>query len=110
MSEDDYKLCRKNIIECVLGTDMTLHNKKYLAFKRRLQTENIKKGENINNLFNNLDPINVYNLKLEFQSFIIHAADISNPTKPLEIYKEWAQRCVDEFFKQGDLEKTKEYL
>ena len=106
LSEDDYKLCRKNIIECVLGTDMTLHNKKYLAFKRRLQTENIKKGENINNLFNNLDPINVYNLKLEFQSFIIHAADISNPTKPLEIYKEWAQRCVDEFFKQGDLEKN----
>ena len=105
-SEDDFKLCRKNIIECVLGTDMTLHNKKYLAFKRRLQTENIKKGENINNLFNNLDPINSYNLKLEFQSFIIHAADISNPTKPLEIYKEWAQRCVDEFFKQGDLEKN----
>jgi hypothetical protein len=105
ISEDDFKLCRKNIIECVLGTDMTLHNKKYLAFKRRLQTENIKKGENINNLFNNLDPIHSYNLKLEFQSFIIHAADISNPTKPLEIYKEWAQRCVDEFFKQGDLEK-----
>ena len=105
ISEDDFKLCRKNIIECVLGTDMTLHNKKYLAFKRRLQTENIKKGENINNLFKNLDPINSYNLKLEFLSFIIHAADISNPTKPLEIYKEWAQRCVDEFFKQGDLEK-----
>ena len=106
ISEDDFKLCRKNIIECVLGTDMTLHNKKYLAFKRRLQTENIKKGENINNLFKNLDPINSYNLKLEFLSFIIHAADISNPTKPLEIYKEWAQRCVDEFFKQGDLEKN----
>ena len=42
----------------------------------------------------------------EATSFIIHAADISNPTKPLEIYKEWAQRCVDEFFKQGDLEKN----
>ena len=105
LSEDDFKLCRKNIIECVLGTDMTLHNKKYQAFKRRLQTENIKKGENVENLFMNLDPINSYNLKVEFLSFIIHAADISNPTKPLPIYKEWAQRCVDEFFKQGDLEK-----
>ena len=84
---------------------MTLHNKKYQAFKRRLQTENIKKGENVENLFMNLDPINSYNLKVEFLSFIIHAADISNPTKPLPIYKEWAQRCVDEFFKQGDLEK-----
>ena len=105
LSEDDFNLCRKNIIECVLGTDMTLHNKKYQAFKRRLQTENIKNGENIENLFLKLDPINSYNLKLEFLSFIIHAADISNPTKPLIIYKEWAKRCVDEFFNQGDLEK-----
>ena len=105
LSEDDFKLCRKIIIECVLGTDMTLHNKKYQIFKRRLQAENIKNGKNIDNMFMKLDPINSYNLKLEFLSFIIHAADISNPTKPLPIYIEWAQRCVDEFFKQGDLEK-----
>ena len=105
LSEDDYKICRKTIIECVLGTDMTLHNKKYHTFKLRLQTENIKKGEGIENFFMKQDPINSFNLKLEFLSFIIHAADISNPTKPLEIYKEWAQRCVEEFFMQGDLEK-----
>lgn len=43
MSEDDYKLCRKNIIECVLGTDMTLHNKKYLAFKEGYKRKILKK-------------------------------------------------------------------
>ena len=86
---------------------MTSHNNKYLAFKRRLQLENIKKGNNIDKLFTKLDRINSYNLKVEFLSFIIHAADISNPTKPLEIYKEWGKRCVDEFFKQGDLEREK---
>ena len=107
LSEDDYKLCRKTIIECVLGTDMTLHNNKYINFKRRLQLENIKKGHNIDKLFMKLDRINAYNLKVEFLSLIIHAADISNPTKPLQIYKEWSQRCVDEFFKQGDLERKK---
>jgi hypothetical protein len=105
LSDDDYKLCRKNIIECVLGTDMTLHNKQYQTFKIRLQTENIKKGEGLEQFLLRQDPINLYNLKLEFLSFIIHAADISNPTKPLPIYREWAQRCVEEFFKQGDLEK-----
>jgi hypothetical protein len=105
LSDDDYKLCRKNIIECVLGTDMTLHNQKYQTFKIRLQTENIKKGEGLEQFLLKQDPINLYNLKLEFLSFIIHAADISNPTKPLPIYREWAQRCVEEFFKQGDLEK-----
>ena len=107
ISDDDYKLCRKTIIECVLGTDMTLHNSKYLAFKRRLQSENIKNGENVDKLFLKLDPINTFNLKVEFLSFILHAADISNPTKPLEIYKEWGQKCLEEFFKQGDLEKEK---
>ena len=110
LSEDDFNLCRKNIIECVLGTEMTLHNIKYQAFKIRLQTENIKNGENIDKLFMKLNPINSYNLKVEFLSFIIHAADISNPTKPIPIYKEWAQRCVDEFFKQGDLEKKMDCL
>ena len=105
LSEDDYKMCRKNIIECVLGTDMTLHNKKYQTFKIRLMTENIKNGEGLDKFISKQDPINLYNLKLEFLSFIIHAADISNPTKPLPIYQEWAQRCVEEFFRQGDLEK-----
>ena len=107
ISDDDYKLCRKTIIECVLGTDMTLHNNKYVAFKRRAKSENIKNGENIDKLFLNLSPINVFNLKVEFLSFILHAADISNPTKPLEIYKIWGQKCLEEFFKQGDLEKEK---
>ena len=86
---------------------MTLHNNKYITFKRRLQLENIKKGYNFDKLLTKLDRINSYNLKVEFLSFIIHAADISNPTKPLEIYKEWGKRCIDEFFKQGDLERQK---
>ena len=68
-------------------------------------TENIKNGEGLDKFISKQDPINLYNLKLEFLSFIIHAADISNPTKPLPIYQEWAQRCVEEFFKQGDFEK-----
>ena len=46
-----------------------------------------------------------FNLKQEFLSVIIHSADVSNPSKPLDIYKIWAQKCVDEFFKQGDMEK-----
>ena len=46
-----------------------------------------------------------FNLRQEFLSVIIHSADVSNPTKPMDIYKQWAHRCVDEFFKQGDMEK-----
>ena len=32
MSNDDYKICRKRIINCVLATDMTLHGKEFQFF------------------------------------------------------------------------------
>jgi hypothetical protein len=33
---------------------------------------------------------------------IIHASDISNPIKPFEIYKQWTERIIEEFWLQGD--------
>ena len=35
---------------------------------------------------------------------MIHAADLSNPTKPLELYKCWVDLISQEFFNQGDRE------
>ena len=105
LSSDDYKICRKRIIQCVLATDMTLHNKEFQFLKSKSQTYNIKSGENVEKIFENIDPVTSFNLRQEFLNVLIHSADVSNPTKPLDIYKQWAQRCVDEFFKQGDMEK-----
>ena len=39
--------------------------------------------------------------------FLVHCADISNPTRSFKVSKIWAERVVDEFFEQGDLEKRK---
>ena len=103
----DYKMLRKTIITCVLGTDMTFHGKTLQTFSLRLKTFGIEKGNNIDKLFKDLDSGGLYNLKVEFLSLIIHTADISNPSKPLEIYLDWANRCVSEFFNQGDLEKKR---
>ena len=105
LSSDDYKICRKRIIQCVLATDMTLHNKEFQFLKSKSQTYNIKNGENVEKIFENIDPVTSFNLRQEFLNVLIHSADVSNPSKPLEIYKQWAKRCVDEFFKQGDMEK-----
>ena len=105
MSNDDYKICRKRIVNCVLATDMTLHGKELQFLKSKAQAYNIKDGENVLKIFESKDPVMNFNLKQEFLSVIIHSADVSNPTKPLDIYKQWAQRCVEEFFKQGDMEK-----
>ena len=38
---------------------------------------------------------------------MVHCADLSNPTKPLEIYKNWTNRVMEEFFVQGDLERER---
>jgi len=43
--------------------------------------------------------------RLLMDKFFLHAADISNPTKPFEICKEWALRVMHEFFSQGDKER-----
>ena len=36
---------------------------------------------------------------------MVHCADLSNPTKPLELYTQWVDRLMTETFKQGDKER-----
>merc|ERR1711939_661286 len=36
---------------------------------------------------------------------IVCASDVSNASKPLEIYEQWAHMCMSEFFLQGDRER-----
>ncbi|KAA0149038.1 hypothetical protein FNF29_06329 [Cafeteria roenbergensis] len=35
----------------------------------------------------------------------LHAADVSNPVKPLAVYRKWAARCMSEFYHVGDCER-----
>lgn len=35
---------------------------------------------------------------------MLHCSDLSNPTKPLNIYQKWTDRVMNEFFQQGDRE------
>jgi len=37
--------------------------------------------------------------------FLLHACDLSNPTKPLPIYEQWTKRVMEEFFAQSSEEK-----
>ncbi len=36
---------------------------------------------------------------------MVHCSDLSNPTKPLDIYRQWVDRIMEEFFRQGDKER-----
>lgn len=37
---------------------------------------------------------------------ILHCSDISNPFKPYELCAQWADLVVEEFFQQGDAERS----
>lgn len=49
--------------------------------------------------------------KLFFSSQVlknmVHCADLSNPTKPLSLYRQWTERIMEEFFRQGDKERER---
>jgi hypothetical protein len=45
--------------------------------------------------------------RMMLRNTFMHMADISNPTRPFEICKEWAACIMEEFFEQGDLERKK---
>ena len=86
MDKSIYKTIRKQMILCVLHTDMTKHEKN-IDFMNKY----IKNKENSSNQ--------------EFMNLIIHSTDISNPTKKFNIYCNWAELILEEFYTQGDKEK-----
>ena len=37
---------------------------------------------------------------------LLHAADVSNPIKPFKLYEGWVKVLFDEFWGQGDSERS----
>ena len=92
------------MIGCVLATDMILHNKQFNFVKDNITNFNISKGENRDKILENVNE-KIFEVQQDFLEILIHACDISNPTKPFNIYSFWADKVVTEFFRQGDKEK-----
>ena len=90
--KEKYKKIRKQMILCVLGTDMSNHNNSLNFMKQRLE-QNIENKE--------MDE----NEKQDYMKLVVHSADISNPTKAFYIYFKWAKLVMEEFYLQGDKEK-----
>jgi len=91
-TEAQYREIRSMIISMVLSTDMAHHFVELSAFKNKLNTKGFptSKSEDKQILLN----------------IMLHSSDISNPTRLLHIYLKWVPRVMEEFFRQGDLEKT----
>ena len=106
LENNTYKQLRKEMISCVLATDMSFHNY-YVDFMNE-QINKIKaqnNGNNINEINDKEKEKDNNKCYQNYMNLLIHSADISNPTKPFEIYWKWAKMVVNEFYDQGDKEK-----
>ncbi|XP_063378907.1 3',5'-cyclic-AMP phosphodiesterase isoform X8 [Cydia fagiglandana] len=88
---------RKMVIDMVLSTDMSKHMSLLADLKTMVETKKVA-GSGVLLLDNYTDRIQVL-------ENLVHCADLSNPTKPLPLYKRWVALLMEEFFQQGDRER-----
>ncbi|CAH8655334.1 unnamed protein product [Dicrocoelium dendriticum] len=90
-------LFRKMIISLVLSTDMSKHMNLLADLKTTLESQRAA-GFNEFQLDN-------YSSRIQILQCLVHASDLSNPTKPLPLYQQWVDRITEEMFQQGDRER-----
>ena len=104
LSVQDYKTIRKRMIGNILATDMANHGKIMTVIKSRIainKAENKPKFELLSG-----------NEKTKFEEqqslfdFLIHAADLAHNTKLFNISLKWVELLSEEFWLQGDKEKS----
>lgn len=89
------KMIRGKIIDAVLHTDMSKHFATVNSIKALLMTH----GEECEGSLSDSET------SWKLLCYMLHVADISNPAKPDPLFKIWTDRCLDEFFAQGDKER-----
>lgn len=97
LSRKQRQTLRKMVIDMVLSTDMSKHMSLLADLKTMVETKKVA-GSGVLLLDNYTDRIQVL-------ENLVHCADLSNPTKPLPLYKRWVALLMEEFFQQGDKER-----
>ncbi|CAK76020.1 unnamed protein product (macronuclear) [Paramecium tetraurelia] len=85
-----YRRIRESIISMVLSTDMAHHASELAITNSRVAAPDFEPyGKD----------------KQRLMDLVVHSSDVSNPTKSFEIYKQWTERVLTEFWLQGDKER-----
>ncbi|KAI5614681.1 cAMP-specific 3',5'-cyclic phosphodiesterase 4D isoform X1 [Silurus asotus] len=99
LSKKQRQSLRTMVIDMVLATDMSKHMNFLADLKTMVET---KKVTSLGVLL-----LDNYSDRIQVLQNMVHCADLSNPTKPLEIYRQWTDRIMVEYFTQGDRERDK---
>ncbi|XP_023562926.1 cAMP-specific 3',5'-cyclic phosphodiesterase 4C isoform X3 [Octodon degus] len=97
LSAKQWLSLRRMAIDMVLATDMSKHMNLLADLKTMVET---KKVTSLGVLL-----LDTYADRIQVLQNLVHCADLSNPTKPLPLYRRWTDRIMAEFFRQGDRER-----
>jgi cAMP-specific phosphodiesterase 4 len=104
LDHDSWIQVRKLIIDAIIHTDMTKHFPMMSRLEMMIQLRAANDDQIETSCFGQSQED-----RLLLLSMILHAADISNPVRPITVASRWADMVTQEFFAQGDLEKSKGY-
>ncbi|XP_032419359.1 cAMP-specific 3',5'-cyclic phosphodiesterase 4C-like isoform X2 [Xiphophorus hellerii] len=90
---------RKLVIDMVLTTDMSKHMTLLADLKTMVETKKVTSSGVL--------LLDHYTERIQVLKNMVHCADLSNPTKPLPLYRQWTERIMEEFFRQGDKERER---
>ncbi|XP_049576821.1 3',5'-cyclic-AMP phosphodiesterase 4C isoform X1 [Syngnathus scovelli] len=90
---------RKLVIDIVLATDMSKHMTLLADLKTMVETKKVTSSGVL--------LLDHYNERIQVLKNMVHCADLSNPTRPLPLYRQWTERIMEEFFRQGDKERER---
>lgn len=99
LSKKQRQSMRQMTIDMVLATDMSKHMNFLADLKTMVET---KKVTSLGVLL-----LDNYSDRIQVLQNMVHCSDLSNPTKPLELYRQWTDRIMVELFSQGDRERDK---
>ncbi|XP_076842674.1 3',5'-cyclic-AMP phosphodiesterase 4D-like isoform X3 [Brachyhypopomus gauderio] len=99
LSKKQRQSLRKMVIDIVLATDMSKHMNLLADLKTMVETKKVTSSGVL--LLDN------YSDRIQVLQNMVHCADLSNPTKSLQLYRQWTERIMEEFFSQGDRERER---
>lgn len=109
LDTSDLKLVRKRVVEAVLATDMMNHSKLIGIMTSRLylQYKESDHPQKLSVILEENKEINKFDIQQDYINFVLHAIDIGHAAKPFELELKWSKLVSEEFYNQGDIERSK---
>ena len=105
LNSQNFKSIRKRMISQILATDMANHGEVVSLIKTKIKAWEVEEQSRFNLLSGN--EATKFDEQQILLNYLIHAADLGHNTKKFEISLQWVELLSEEFWMQGDMERSK---